>query len=628
MSVALRGRLCAAFVLLCAPLAHAQSAAVVPHELLVKFRAGTSPAARDAALAALPGGRRLARFAFIGVDHLRCEALATDAALAALRARPEVEYAEPNGRVSADLTPNDTSFPTMWNLLNTGQSGAYAGDDIDATLAWNYTTGDPAMKVGVLDTGIDYTHPDLAANMWTNPGEIAGNGLDDDGNGYVDDIHGYDVLHLDGDPMDDNFHGTHVAGTIGAVGNNALGICGVTWQCQLVAVKFLDATGNGVESDAIAALQYALAAGVRLTNNSWGNFSGGQALLDAINACGAAGQLFVNAAGNNGWNLDGVPVYPACYDTPYIITVAATDGRDLRPTWSNFGATTVDLGAPGANIYSCKPGGLYQALNGTSMAAPHVAGAAMLAFARFPHASALQIRQLLLDNVDPIASLSGRTITGGRLNAYKPLLNGDATPPAATTLAVADSSATSLTVAWTAPGDDGALGTAASYDLRYATTPLDSASFAAATPVPLSPPLPGGSAELATLTNLPTATTFYIALRTTDDFGNVSALSNVAIGTTHAAPVAVGEPGASRRAALAAFRDRGTIVARLSLPEAAPVRVAAFDVRGVRVATLCDAPLGAGVQQLRWEARVAPGVYFLVADLGATRLRARVAVTR
>lgn len=608
----------------------------VPGEILVKYRPLTTASQRAGILAAVPGAARLSAYRFIDVEHVRVPAAAVDEALATLRAQSAVAYAEPNFVIRADVVPNDTSFPTLWNMLNTGQSGAFAGDDIDATLAWDLQTGDPSMKVGVVDTGIDYTHPDLAANIWTNPGEIPDNGIDDDANGYVDDVHGYDFCNHDPDPFDDNFHGTHVAGTIGAAGNNALGVAGVAWHCQLVAIKFMNATGYGAESDAIAALEYARAVGVRLTNNSWGNMSGGQALLDAIDACGAAGQLFVCAAGNNGWNIDAVPVYPACYASSYILTVAATDGRDLRPTFSNYGAATVDLGAPGYNIYSCKPGGLYQSLNGTSMAAPHVTGAAMLAFARFPHASLAQIRQLILDGVDPVASMAGRTVTGGRLNAYKSLLLGDATPPAVvSSLAVVDSGASTLTLAWTAPGDDGAAGTAARYDLRYSTAPLDSLTFASATPVTVAGPQPGGSAELALLDSLPAETTLYCALRTIDDFGNQSALSNLAVGRTHAAPVGLAVPAspvAPDLCVTSAGAGGRAVAVRLTLPATGDVTLQAFDVRGRSVATLLRGVLPAGARLVRWDsrddagARLAPGVYLLRARVGAASVTRRVAI--
>lgn len=570
----------------------AAAAPIEPGGILVKYRVGATPARRAAIAARVPGAQRTHAFDFIRVELLSTPGISTAEALARVKEDPAVEFAEPNYVVTADVIPNDPSFGQLWALKNTGQGGAYAGDDIDATLAWDIYRGDPTLKVGIIDTGIDYTHPDLAANIWTNPGEIPGNGIDDEGNGYVDDVHGYDVVNGDGDPMDDHFHGTHVAGTVAAVADNGVGITGVLWHCQLVAIKFMDATGYGSEAGAIAAIEYSLAVGLRVTNNSWGNMPGGQLLLDAINAADAAGQLFVLAAGNNSWNIDMVPVYPPAFMTPNMITVAATDGRDLRASYSNFGAVTVQLGAPGSAIYSCKPAGLYQSLNGTSMAAPHVTGVAALAMGRFPHASARRIRQLILDSVEPIPSMLGRTSTGGRLNAYLTLLNGDATPPAAITdFAVADTGSTALGLTWTAPGDDGATGQASRYELRISSAPIDSANFDAATPVTVPSPGTAGTHESAEISGLLFSSTYYFALRAVDDFGNPGALSNSASVTTLGIP------------SLAAAPD--TVGVTLSAGQTTDVLV-----------TLSNVGLG----RLDYAAGVSPGGGWLAVSPGAGRI--------
>jgi subtilisin family serine protease len=513
------------------------AADAVPGELIVKYRTGVTASRRESAESAIPSLTHVRRFDFIGAEHVRFAGMATEEAVARLRASPDVEYAEPNYYIYAQGVPNDPSFSQLWGLQNTGQGGGYAGADIKATQAWDLFTGDPNFLIGVIDTGIDYTHPDLAVNIWTNPGEIPGNGRDDDGNGYVDDVHGYDFVNLDGDPMDDGFHGTHVAGTIGAVGNNGVGVTGVNWRCRMVAIKFMNASGVGTEADAIAAIGYSIVVGCRVTNNSWGNMSGGRAMLDAINAAGAAGQLMVFAAGNNGWNIDLVPFYPPSYVAPNMITVTSTDGRDLRPTLTNYGALTVNLGAPGYNIYSCKPGGLYQFLNGTSMAAPHVTGAVALAMGRLPLATSAQIRQLILTSTDPIPSMNGITTTGGRLNAYKVLLNADGAPPArVTNLAIADTGSTALGLAWTAPGDDSTAGTAAVYDLRTSPLPIDATNFAMASPIVLPPPHVGGSAEIAEVSGLAFNTHYHFALRAIDDFGNPGPVSNDVSATTLGIP--------------------------------------------------------------------------------------------
>ncbi len=520
-----------------APVAALAAEDAVPGELIVKYRAGVSAERRAAVEAGLRSVTHVRTLGLIHAEHLRISGIPDEEALRRLRASTDVEYAEPNHYVYAQVVPNDPSFSLLWNLLNTGQGGGYAGCDIKASQAWDLFTGDPTLKIGVIDTGIDYTHTDLAADIWTNPGEIPGNGKDDDGNGYVDDVHGYDFVNHDGDPMDDGTHGTHVAGIIGAVGNNAVGIAGVAWQCRMVAIKFMNASGVGTEADAISAIGYSVTVGCRLTNNSWGNMSGGQAMLDAINAAGAAGQLMIFAAGNNGWNIDAVPFYPPSYVAPNMITVTSTDGRDLRPTLSNYGAVTVQLGAPGVNVYSCKPGNLYQYLTGTSMAAPHVTGTAALAMGRLPYATMAQIRQLILANTDPIPSMAGITSTGGRLNAYKVLLNGDAAHPSrVTNLAIADTGSTALGLSWTAPGDDGAVGTATRYDLRRSPSAIDSANFAAATPVAIAAPLAAGIAEYAQATGLAFSTRYHFALRAIDDFGNAGPVSNDATVSTLGIP--------------------------------------------------------------------------------------------
>ncbi len=347
------------------------------------------------------------------------------AALAALRKDPRVRFAEPDATYGIDALPNDPSFGQLWGLNNTGQtvktSTGTADADIDAPEAWTTTTGSSSVVVAVIDSGVDWHHPDLAANIWTNPGEscpgCANDGIDNDGNGYVDDVHGWDFVNNDNDPMDDNGHGTHVAGTIGAVGNNGIGVAGVNWNVQIMPLKFIGANGQGTADDAVRAILYATRMGAVVSNNSWGGEDFSQALEDAIADADAHGSLFVAAAGNSARNTDTTPDYPSGFDVPNVLTVGAVDQNDVRAWFSNYGKRTVDLAAPGTNIYSTWPGGSYRFLDGTSMAAPHATGVVALAKAAFPSASAIGLKTLLLRTVDPNASFAGLSSTGGRLNA-------------------------------------------------------------------------------------------------------------------------------------------------------------------------------------------------------------------
>jgi subtilisin family serine protease len=338
---------------------------------------------------------------------------------------PSILAFEPAIVLRASSLPNDPGFPSQWSLGNTALGGyGQIGADIDATQAWDVTTGSRSVVVGVVDSGIDLDHPDLAANIWTNPGEVAGNGLDDDHNGFVDDVHGWNFNARTNNVQDGYGHGTHVSGIIGAVGNNGQGIAGINWQVSIMPLRFQDNYGVGDTGGAIAALNYATmmrrdyGINIVVTNNSWGGGTGVSAMLqDAIRAQGEAGIMFVAAAGNSGVNCDVSPRYPACYDMPNTISVAATDRYDTLAGFSNYGATTVDLAAPGAGISSTRPNGTYGSMSGSSQAAPHVSGVVALLAAAKPGISVGQIRAAILGSVDPLPSLAGKTVTGGRLNA-------------------------------------------------------------------------------------------------------------------------------------------------------------------------------------------------------------------
>ena len=337
-------------------------------------------------------------------------------------AAPGVVYVEPDFVIAPTLTPNDSSYSQLWGLSNTGQSGGVVDVDIDAPEAWNITTGSRSVVIGVIDSGVDVSHPDLAANIWRNPGEIPGNGIDDDRNGFIDDVSGWDFVSNDNTPQDGDGHGTHVAGTIGAVGNNGRGVVGVNWEVSILPLKFLDDSGSGSTAAAIAAINYATAlrnSGVNIvaTNNSWGGGGFSTALQTAISRHNDAGIVFVAAAGNESTNNDAIPSYPANYNLPNVISVAAIDRSDQLASFSNYGRTTVDLAAPGVSIYSTTPGNSYATYSGTSMASPHVAGVVGLLAAANPAATVAEIRAALFDTVVPVAGLAGRMVTGGRLNA-------------------------------------------------------------------------------------------------------------------------------------------------------------------------------------------------------------------
>lgn len=354
----------------------------------------------------------------------------------------DVEYVEPNYIVRAFAEPDDAMFPQLWGLLNTGQAingiAGKAGADIHATDAWNISVGSTATVVGIVDTGIDYTHTDLAANIWSAPAaftvDVGGRPIK-----CAAGSHGFNAIRGTCDPMDDNLHGTHVAGTIGAAGNNGRGVVGVNWVAQLIGLKFLDRDGSGTVADAVNAIEFAIqtkqifsateAGNIRVLSNSWGGPDFSQALLDEVNAANDSDMLFVAAAGNSALDNDLVPGYPASYNAPNVVAVAATTSADARAWFSNYGASSVHLGAPGLDILSTTPNDGYAFESGTSMATPHVSGAAALVLSRCTLDTAA-LKAALLGTVEPIPSLAGKTITGGRLDVNSAIHSCIAAPAA------------------------------------------------------------------------------------------------------------------------------------------------------------------------------------------------------
>ncbi len=334
-----------------------------------------------------------------------------------LRSQKGILLAEPNDRIYAQILPDDPDFSMLWGLQNLGQTLGLSGTDIAIETVWDNFTDGSDVIVAVIDSGVDYEHPDLSDNIWTSPGEIPNNAMDDDGNGYVDDVHGYDFVDDDGDPMDGGEHGTHVAGILGAVGNNGIGISGVIWSAKIMPVRFLNSANSGTVSNAILAIEYAVTNGAKILNNSWGGGPYNKALLNAILAADAQGVLFFAAAGNQGVNTDQTPFYPASINAPNLLSVASIDDKNTLSTFSNYGKLTVDLAAPGTAIFSTKPNDTYGYISGTSMATPHASGVAALLWSQFPQLNHRQIRNLLLQGVEPEDYLADITVMGGRLNA-------------------------------------------------------------------------------------------------------------------------------------------------------------------------------------------------------------------
>ncbi len=354
----------------------------------------------------------------VGQVVIRTSGASTDAVSHWFSSISAVASFEQDSVQQFDTTASNDSLSSQQSYLS----------QINASSAWTVTTGSSSIVVGIVDTGIDYTHSDLAANMWVNTKEIAGNGVDDDGDGFVDDVYGWNFVSNTANVMDDNGHGTHVAGTIAAVGNNSLGVSGVAWSCSLMALKFLDSTGNGYISNAIAAVNYATMmktkydVNIKVLNNSWGGSETSAQLSAAIDACNSAGILFVAAAGNSATNNDSTAMYPANYNAANVISVAAVTSSNTLASFSNYGSSTVDLAAPGVSIYSTLPGNRYGAYSGTSMATPQVSGAAVLAWALNPNATVAEVKAAILNGVTKTSSLSGKCVSGGVLNTYNTLM--------------------------------------------------------------------------------------------------------------------------------------------------------------------------------------------------------------
>lgn len=577
----------------------------VPGEILVRFRSNSTGKRLGPQLVTTRTGRQLAlSITAIGpgpeiVEGLRVaqvDPADTSNAIEALRSRPDVVYAEPNFIRKALVTPNDPRFPEMWGLKNTGQRSTFGGNpgtpgnDIRAEQAWTITTGNRSVVVGVIDTGIDINHEDLRDNIWTNPGEIAGNGVDDDGNGFVDDVNGWDFARNDASvfdyteptyPPSENYtgdiddHGTHVAGTIGAMGNNGIGVSGVNWQVSLMSLKFLTEDGTGSASRLLNAFAYAKAmrqlwtssggtkgANIRVLNNSYGGDGFSQAELDAIRELGEAGILFVVSAGNESVSNDLFPIYPANYIARNLISVAASAGGGHRAFFSNFGEATVNVTAPGEYILSTTPKNTYNFANGTSMSAPHVSGSAALVCAQFPNITLQKLRTIMMysgyfapwQGINVFSISTGRAVDAGK--ALQAVNSTDVTPPGAVTELSAQiiDIFPNYRLTWQPPGDDGNAGKVSSYEIRYSDAILNESNFDLA--IPLSGPVP----------NDPPTTHFhtvkipwrhhsgFIGIRGVDEVGNKGPIATVPVSVSQD----VGDPYTIAQSAAAPVSTGGT----------------------------------------------------------------------
>ena len=475
----------------------------VAGELLVKYKPRVRAAASEY-FRGRWGVSTLKTYQSVGAEHVKLpKGMTVEEALEIYQDDPDVEYAEPNYFRRISLTPDDPDFSKLWGFHNTGQTGGLEDADIDAPEAWDTQTGSSSVVVAVLDTGVDWDHEDLTDNMWINSDEGIGDangdgfpgvqGVDDDGdglvdedsqgrepgdlgytndlkddddeNGYIDDIRGWDFVNNDdNNPDDDNstdetYHGTHVSGTVGAKGNNGIGVTGVNWSVSIMPLKMLDNTGSGSVADEIEAIDYAIDNEAKIINASFTGDSYSQAEYDAVKRArdaGVLGILFVATAGNDdGSDNDDTPVYPASYDLNNIIAVAATDHDDALASFSNYGATSVDVTAPGVDIYSTKAGDSYRYLSGTSMATPHVSGLAALILAEKPGFGYRDVKESILNGVDVLPGLTGTVLMAGRINANNSIdftLTAPDAPPS--DLVASPVSTSQIILSWTYNADD------------------------------------------------------------------------------------------------------------------------------------------------------------------------------
>lgn len=406
-----------------------QGRQVIAKQVILRLRNNNDEHALARVAARLSGATITPLSAVLGVHVIKSDTNSVETLMAVYGADSDILYAEPNYVVHGTATPSDSQFSQLWGIRKIG-----------ALQAWDQFTGSTRAAVGIIDTGVDYTHPDLAQNVWSAPWSYS---VKLGGQTIVCPAgsHGFNAIAMNCDPKDDNSHGTHVSGTIGAVGNNGVGVTGINWTTQIVGIKFLDSNGSGSLADAINGIEFALQVNsvfassstpvnIRVLSASWGADDFSQSLLDELNTANDRGILFVAAAGNAGSDNDHTAFYPAGYNAPNVIAVAATDSNEGLASFSNYGGGSVHLAAPGVSILSTVSGGGYAYYSGTSMATPHVAGAALLTLGACPALSVAQLKATLLGAVDNVSSLQGKTITGGRLNVNRAIQSCTAQPAA------------------------------------------------------------------------------------------------------------------------------------------------------------------------------------------------------
>lgn len=526
---------------------------LVPGELIVKLN-GAAEAELMSDFASEYGAKVIEKFDLpdnvfksIGGDMLRLKlpaGISPFEAIAAMKNDERVSYAEPNEVITLEefeaknqaspdhansqepSEPNDLD-PRLWGLNNDGQTGGKAGADVSAKKAWKINIGDGSADgplIAVIDTGIDYNHPDLKANMWTNPGEIPGDGIDNDNNGVIDDIHGYYPGANSGDPMDGHSHGTHCAGTIAAVGNNGEGVTGVMQNARLMAVKIFSDEGRTTTADIVKAINYTNKMGADITSNSWGGGARSEAIKDAFASHDA---IHVIAAGNSNFDNDIRENYPSNYDLDNIIAVAATDHNDERANFSQWGATKVDVAAPGVNIWSTVPisKGSYGSKSGTSMATPHVSGGVGLIMSEYPDASNAEVKARLIHGSDKMDALKDISVSDGRVNFAASLEDDKIAPGAPNDFKASSITSRGARLSWTAVGDDKwEHGAAQGVQLLLSNEPITADNASKATAIGLS-----GSSEVGDLASyqhqvLPSEAdqTVHFAMRSVDNAGNFS----------------------------------------------------------------------------------------------------------